>query len=116
MLVFCQVPRLLLNHCFQPRLTCLRPRRTFNRLGRVSVQFVQDHSEAQLEWRFYFNSAPSEAVKQELNVSVARTERTVEDRLREEYIDLLPDMRRVDELPMNLDNLQCFHSVFIWCL
>jgi hypothetical protein len=42
-----------------------------------SVQFVQDHSETQirkhiqehtdgLEWRFYFNSAPSEAVKHEL--------------------------------------------------
>ena len=33
------------------------------------------------------------------NVSLARPERTVEDRLREEYFDLLPDIRRVaDEL------------------
>jgi hypothetical protein len=42
-----------------------------------SVEFVQDHSEDQirknileradgLEWRFYFNSPPSEAVKHEL--------------------------------------------------
>lgn len=44
-----------------------------------SVEFVQDHSEAELEarinepgppageWRFYFNSPPSEAVKRELS-------------------------------------------------
>jgi hypothetical protein len=43
-----------------------------------SLEFVQDHSEGQLqacidapgpatgEWRFYFNSPPSEAVKQQL--------------------------------------------------
>jgi hypothetical protein len=42
-----------------------------------SIEFVQDHSEDQLkkyirehtaglEWRFYFNSPPSEAVKHEL--------------------------------------------------
>ena len=42
-----------------------------------SVEFVQDHSEGQIrkyiredtdgpEWRFYFNSPPSEAVKHEL--------------------------------------------------
>ena len=42
-----------------------------------SVEFVQDHSEDQirkyiqrhpdgLEWRFYFNTPPSEAVKHEL--------------------------------------------------
>jgi hypothetical protein len=43
-----------------------------------SLEFVQDHSEAELkecisqstppgEWRFYFNSPPSEAVKRELS-------------------------------------------------
>ncbi len=44
-----------------------------------SLEFVQDHSEAKLkecidepapragEWRFYFNSPPSEAVKRELS-------------------------------------------------
>ena len=42
-----------------------------------SVEFVEDHSEGELqrcisehtegrEWRFYFNSPPSEAVKREL--------------------------------------------------
>jgi len=42
-----------------------------------SLEFVEDHSEAELqrylnerrqgsEWRFYFNSPPSEAVKHEL--------------------------------------------------
>jgi len=42
-----------------------------------SVQFVEDHDEEELksrisentqagEWRFYFNSSPSEAVKREL--------------------------------------------------
>jgi hypothetical protein len=42
-----------------------------------SVEFVQDHNEDQIrqyireqsdgpKWRFYFNSAPSEAVKREL--------------------------------------------------
>jgi hypothetical protein len=42
-----------------------------------SVEFVEDHSEGQIrkyiregtngrEWRFYFNSPPSEAVKHEL--------------------------------------------------
>jgi len=43
-----------------------------------SIEFVQDHSEGELqacieepapprgEWHFYFNSPPSEAVKQEL--------------------------------------------------
>jgi hypothetical protein len=44
-----------------------------------SVEFVQDHSEGELqacidepgaagEWRFYFNSPPSEAVKRELSL------------------------------------------------
>jgi len=43
-----------------------------------SIEFVQDHDEAELkrrideptsrgEWRFYFNSPPSEAVKRELS-------------------------------------------------
>jgi hypothetical protein len=44
-----------------------------------SLEFVQDHSEGELqacidelgpatgEWRFYFNSPPSEAVKRELS-------------------------------------------------
>ncbi len=43
-----------------------------------SLEFVQDHSEAEIkefidqsvppgEWRFYFNSPPSEAVKRELS-------------------------------------------------
>lgn len=44
-----------------------------------SLEFVQDHSETELqaridepwpatgEWRFYFNSPPSEAVKRELS-------------------------------------------------
>ncbi len=48
-----------------------------------SVEFVQDHSEAQLEarikepappageWRFYFNSPPSEAVKRDLSAILA---------------------------------------------
>lgn len=42
-----------------------------------SIEFVQDHDEAEIrerihepvplgEWRFYFNSPPSEAVKREL--------------------------------------------------
>jgi len=45
-----------------------------------SVEFVQDHTEAELEapigdsappageWRFYFNSEPSDRVKRELSV------------------------------------------------
>ena len=59
---------------------------SFNRLGYInrqtrkafSLEFVQDHSEAQIkacideptspqEWQFYFNSPPSEAVKRELS-------------------------------------------------
>jgi hypothetical protein len=51
----------------------------FNPMTRkvFSVEFVEDHSESELqrlicentgggEWRFYFNSPPSEAVKREL--------------------------------------------------
>ncbi len=52
-----------------------------NRAARkvFSLEFVQDHSEGELqacidepvpvtgEWRFYFNSLPSEAVKRELS-------------------------------------------------
>ena len=51
----------------------------FNRITKkvFSVEFVEDHSEEELqryfsenkdgaEWRFYFNSDPSEAVKREL--------------------------------------------------
>jgi hypothetical protein len=48
-----------------------------------SVEFVQDHSEAQIKarinesippgkWRFYFNLPPSKSVKQELLRSIAR--------------------------------------------
>lgn len=48
-----------------------------------SVEFVEDHSEGELEarinepappageWRFYFNSDPSEAVKRELSALLA---------------------------------------------
>ena len=48
-----------------------------------SVEFVQDHSEGELEirindpappageWHFYFNSDPSEAVKRELSALLA---------------------------------------------
>jgi len=46
-----------------------------------SVEFVEDHSETELEarihehhtdsgWRFYFNSPPSAAVQQELSASL----------------------------------------------
>jgi hypothetical protein len=48
-----------------------------------SVEFVQDHSEAQLrariseptsagEWKFYFNSPPSDSVKREFLRSISR--------------------------------------------
>ena len=48
-----------------------------------SVEFVQDHTEAQLrdcvneptppgEWRFYFNVPPSEAVKREFSATFER--------------------------------------------
>jgi hypothetical protein len=48
-----------------------------------SVEFIEDHSEGELEarisepgppdgeWRFYFNSDPSEAVKRELSALLA---------------------------------------------
>ncbi|MFZ0420133.1 MAG: hypothetical protein WAM04_18670 [Candidatus Sulfotelmatobacter sp.] len=48
-----------------------------------SIEFVQDHSEAELkarineptppgEWKFYFNLAPSEGVKREFLRSITR--------------------------------------------
>jgi hypothetical protein len=48
-----------------------------------SIEFVEDHSEAELkarideptpgsEWRFYFNLAPTESVKRELLRSITR--------------------------------------------
>jgi hypothetical protein len=48
-----------------------------------SIEFVQDHSEAELkacinqptsrgEWKFYFNSEPSEGVKREFLRSITR--------------------------------------------
>jgi len=48
-----------------------------------SIEFVQDHDEAQIrarideptppgEWRFHFNSPPSESVKREFLRSIAR--------------------------------------------
>jgi hypothetical protein len=50
------------------------------------------------EWKFYFNSGePPEEVRREIEASLAEGERTVEDRLREEYFTLLPEIRRVAE-------------------
>jgi len=56
-----------------------------NRYARkvFSIEFVQDHSEAEIkarinqptppgEWRFYFNSEPSEGVKREFLRSISR--------------------------------------------
>jgi hypothetical protein len=64
---------------------------SFNRLSYVnpdakkvfSIEFVQDHSEIELkqhineptplgEWKFYFNSPPSEGVKREFLRSIAQ--------------------------------------------
>ena len=48
-----------------------------------SIEFVQDHTEAEIrerisdpsppgEWRFYFNSPPSDAVKREFSAMIGR--------------------------------------------
>src|SRR5438876_9899157 len=84
----------------------------FNREAKrvFSMDFIEDKDEETIEqcvreirespdgrWLFYFNSPPAESVRRQLEASLAEIDRTIEDRLREEYFVLLPEIRRVTE-------------------